>query len=89
MPNTAKPIELPEDLQAFAEERVRAGEYATVGDVANEAFRLLQKRDERRKQAREELGDVFREMDEGTFLEPSDEEFAAAVHESALKHMAE
>lgn len=26
-------IELPADLQAFAEERVRAGEYATVEDV--------------------------------------------------------
>jgi len=88
MPNAAKTIELPEDLQAFAEGRVRAGEYASVGDVAQEAFRLLQKRDERRKHARDELDEVFREMAEGNFLEPSDDEFAAAVRERALKHTA-
>jgi len=44
----------------FAEERVRAGEYASVGEVAEEAFRLLQRRDERRHEVREELAAVFR-----------------------------
>ena len=47
MSNAAKVITLPDELQAFAEERVRAGEYANVGEVAQEAFRLLQQRDER------------------------------------------
>jgi putative addiction module CopG family antidote len=89
MSNPARMIELPEDLQAFAEGRVRAGEYATVGEVAHEAFRLLQRRDEHRKQVREELAEVFGEMEKGTFLEPSDEEFARAVHERAVKHMGE
>jgi hypothetical protein len=37
---------------------------------------------------REELGGLFREMEEGTYLEPSDEEFEKAVHERALKHQA-
>jgi len=32
MSNAANVIALPEDLQTFAEERVRAGEYASVGD---------------------------------------------------------
>jgi Arc/MetJ-type ribon-helix-helix transcriptional regulator len=89
MSNAAKPIELPEDLQAFAEERVRAGEYASIGEVASEAFRLLQQRDERRWQRREELDEVFGQMEAGTYLEPTDEEFAQAVHERALNHMGE
>ena len=38
MSNPAKTIELPEDLQAFAEERVRAGEYASVADVVRDAL---------------------------------------------------
>jgi Arc/MetJ-type ribon-helix-helix transcriptional regulator len=33
MPSTAATIELPEDLQAFAEERVRSGKAATVEEV--------------------------------------------------------
>jgi Arc/MetJ-type ribon-helix-helix transcriptional regulator len=37
MPNSAKTVELAEDLQAFAEERVRAGQSASVGDVVREA----------------------------------------------------
>ena len=89
MPSAANVIALPEDLQAFAEERVRAGEYASVGDVAHEAFRLLQQRDERRHQVREDLAAVFREMDDGTYLEPSDEEFEQAVQARALIHSVE
>lgn len=38
MSNTARPIKLPEDLQAFAEERVRAGESASVDDVVGGAM---------------------------------------------------
>jgi putative addiction module CopG family antidote len=89
MSDAAKMIVLPEELQAFAEERVRAGEYANVSEVASEAFRLLQLRDQRRKQVREELDTAFSEMTAGGYLEPSDEEFAEAVRERALKHTAE
>ena len=42
MSNAVKPIELPEDLQAFAEERVRAGEYASVADVVRDALEQKQ-----------------------------------------------
>ena len=38
MANTATSIDLPEDLRAFAEERVRAGEYASVADVVRAAL---------------------------------------------------
>lgn len=89
MSNAAKTIALPEDLQAFAEERVRAGEYASVNDVALEAFRLLQQRDERRDRVREDLATVFGEMENGTYIEPSDDEFELMVNEKALKHSAE
>jgi putative addiction module CopG family antidote len=87
--NTAKTIELAEDLQRFAEERVRAGEYASVDDVANAAFRLLQRRGARIHEVREELGGIFREMAEGTYLEPTDQEFAGAVRARAVKHLGE
>jgi putative addiction module CopG family antidote len=89
MSNAANMIALPEDLHAFARERVRAGEYASVGDVAQEAFRLLQQRDERRLQVREDLAAIFREMDAGTYLEPLDDEFEQAVQARALIHSAE
>ena len=36
--NAATIIELPDDLQAFAEERVRAGQYASVADVVRAAL---------------------------------------------------
>jgi len=86
MSNAAKAIQLPEDLQAFAEECVRAGEYATVDEVASADLRLLQRRDERRREVSKELGGIFREMETGTYAEPTDEEFAHAVRERALKY---
>lgn len=89
MASPAKTIELSEDLHAFAEERVRAGEYASVDEVANAALRLLQQRDERRREVRDELRGVFAEMEAGTYLEPTDDEFAQKVRELALNHTAE
>lgn len=88
MPSAAKPIELPEDLQAFAEERVRAGEFASVNEVAAEGLRLLQERAKRRDQVRDELEQLFSEMEDGQYIEPTDDEFAQAVRERALNHMA-
>ena len=88
MSSPAKSIELAQELREFAEERVRAGEYASVDEVANAAVRLLQQRDERHREVREELRVAFNEMDAGNFVEPTDDEFARAVNERALKHMA-
>jgi hypothetical protein len=47
----------------------------------------LQQRDERRREVREDLRAGFNEMDGGNFVEPTDDEFARAVNERALKHM--
>lgn len=85
MAGSADSIELPDDLLAFAEERVRLGQYASVSEVASEALRLLRTREERREQVREELGGIFQGDGDGTYLEPSDEEFADAVHQRALR----
>lgn len=38
MSNPAKAIQLPDDLEAFAEERVRAGQSGSVEDVVREAM---------------------------------------------------
>lgn len=72
MSNAAKRGTLPEDLQAFAEERVRMDEYANVDDVTHEAFRLSQQRNEHEQQVREDLAALFGEMAHGNYLEPSD-----------------
>jgi hypothetical protein len=52
-------------------------------------FRLLQQRDGRRHQVREEPAAVFREMEGGTYVEPSDDEFKQAVQARAVIHSAE
>jgi hypothetical protein len=40
-------------------------------------------------QVRQELASVFSEMAAGGYVEPSDDEFAGAVHERALNHSTE
>jgi putative addiction module CopG family antidote len=75
MSNAAKTIELPEDLQAFAEERVRAGKSASVDEVVRDAL-------EEKKLAvlREALDAGIAELDAGTGVESSPEELMAAVY---------
>lgn len=65
-------IVLPENLLAFAEERVRAGEYANLAEVTEDAFRLLLQRHERRQMLRAELADVLQQMDDNTDVEGSE-----------------
>jgi putative addiction module CopG family antidote len=69
MSNSARTIELPEDLQAFAEERVRAGEYASVADVVRDAL-------EQKKLAalREALDVGINELDAGQGVETTPDE---------------
>ena len=42
MAQANRTIELPEDLQAFAEERVRTGQNTSVAEVVRDAFGALQ-----------------------------------------------
>lgn len=53
-------IELPADLQAFAEERVRAGEYASIEEVV---FDAMQK--QRLAALRDALDEGIAELDAG------------------------
>jgi Arc/MetJ-type ribon-helix-helix transcriptional regulator len=74
MPNAAKIIELPEDLQAFAEERVRAGESASVNDVVRDAM-------EQKKLAvlREALDLGIAELDAGLGVQTTPDELMAEI----------
>ena len=74
MSNAAKSIELPEDLQAFAEERVRAGQYASVVDVVRDAL-------ERQKLAilRDALDAGLADLEAGDFVEGTPEELAEGI----------
>lgn len=72
--NEAKSIELPEDLQAFAEERVRAGQYANVVDVMRDAL-------ERQRLAilRDALDAGIADLEAGDFVEGTSAELAKGI----------
>jgi Arc/MetJ-type ribon-helix-helix transcriptional regulator len=74
MPNAAKVIELPEDLQTFAEERVRSGHAASVSDVVRDAL-------EQKKLAllRESLEAGIAELDAGQGKETTPEELMSEI----------
>jgi Arc/MetJ-type ribon-helix-helix transcriptional regulator len=80
MSDPSRTIELPEDLQAFAEEQVRAGKSASVADVVREAL-------EARKRAalREGIDEAIAEIDAGLGVEgTADDIVAEAAREAGL-----
>ena len=74
MSDIIKTIKLREDLQAFAEERVRAGQNASVAEVVRDAL-------EEKKLAalREALDAGIAELDAGLGVESSIEEFMVEI----------
>jgi len=74
MSNTAKTIELPEDLQAFAEERVRSGKSASVADVVRDALE-----EKKRSVLREALDVGIAEFDAGQGVETTPDELMDEV----------
>jgi putative addiction module CopG family antidote len=78
MSSPAKSIELPDDLQQFAEERVRAGDYLSVSDVVRDAL-------EQKKLAvlREALEAGIAELDAGLGLEKTPDELMDEVSSEA------
>jgi Arc/MetJ-type ribon-helix-helix transcriptional regulator len=74
MSNAARTIELPDDLHAFAEERVRAGQAASVDDVVRDAL-------EQKKLAvlREALDAGIAELDDGQGVETTPDELLAEI----------
>jgi Arc/MetJ-type ribon-helix-helix transcriptional regulator len=75
MSNTAKTIELPEDLRAFVEERVRSGQSASVADVVRDALE-----EKKRAVLREGLDAGIAELDAGRGVETSPEDLLAEVY---------
>lgn len=78
MSNTARTIELPEDLQAFAEERVRAGKNSSVADVVCDALE-----EKKRVVLREAIDEGVAELDAGLGVETSPEDLMAEVRAEA------
>jgi Arc/MetJ-type ribon-helix-helix transcriptional regulator len=74
MPNPAKSFELTEDLQAFAEERVRAGEYASVAD-----FVRISLEEKKLAVLRDALDVGIAELDDGLGVESTPDEIMADV----------
>ena len=87
MSNAAKPFELPRDLQAVAEERVRAGQAASVEDVVRDAFNALQERsaDEKLEALREEAKKGFDQLDAGLGVTLTAAELVARLKERRAK----
>lgn len=75
MPSASTAIQLPEDFQAFAEERVRAGEAATVEEVVLEALEAT-----RLAALREALDVGLSQADAGRVVEGTPAELMARVH---------
>ena len=74
MPSTAKTIQLPQDLQAFAEERVRAGLSTSVAEVVREALD-----EKRRSSLREALDAGIAELDAGRGVTGSPDEIISDI----------
>jgi len=77
MSSAAISLELPEELRAFAEERVRAGKSASVADVVREALE-----EKKRSVLREALDEGLAEL-EGGGVQSSPEELMAEVRRDA------
>lgn len=78
MSNPAKSIELPDDLQAFAEERVRSGKNANVAEVVRDALE-----EKKRAALRDEIDEGAAELDAGLGVELTPEELMAEVRAEA------
>jgi Arc/MetJ-type ribon-helix-helix transcriptional regulator len=78
MSNAAKAIELPEDLRAFAEERVRAGKGASVEEVVRDALE-----EKRRSVLREAIDVGVAELDAGKGIEATPEGLMGEIYVGA------
>ncbi len=74
MSNADRTVELPEDLLAFAQERVRAGKSASIADVVRDALE-----EKKRAVLREAIDEGVAELDAGLGVETSPEELITQV----------
>lgn len=76
VPNAAATVEIPEDLRAFAEERVRSGKAATVEEVVRDALE-----EKRLASLREALDVGLAQAEAGQVVRGTPSELMARVHE--------
>lgn len=74
MSNAARPVALPDDLQAFAEERVRSGQSASVADVVCDAMQ-----EKKLAVLRAALDEGIAELDAGLGVETTPDELMAEI----------
>jgi len=74
MSDPAKKIQLPDDLQEFAEERVRAGQSASVDDVVRDAMK-----EKKLAVLRAALDEGIAELDAGLGVETTPDELMAEI----------
>jgi antitoxin ParD1/3/4 len=74
MSDPAKKIQLPDDLQEFAEQRVRAGQSASVDDVVRDAMK-----EKRLAVLRAALDEGIAELDAGLGVETTPDELMAEI----------
>lgn len=75
------PIELPDDLREFAEERVKSGRYRSVVEVVRDAFDVLRDREERIAALRDALDEGIAQLDAGDYIEGTAKELADRLRE--------
>lgn len=78
MSDPARTVELPEDLQAFAEERVRSGKNASIAEVVRDALE-----EKKRAALREAIEEGAAELDAGQGIETSSEQLMAEARAEA------
>lgn len=74
MSDPAKKIQLPDDLQEFAEERVRAGQSVSVDDVVRDAMK-----EKKLAVLRAALDEGIAELDAGLGVETTPDELMAEI----------
>ena len=60
-----RPVTLPPDLEAFAEARVEAGDYASVDEVLSAGLDLLRDRAEARAKLSAMIDEGYKSLEEG------------------------
>jgi predicted transcriptional regulator len=78
MSNVAKTVEIPEDLQAFVDERIRSGHGRTEADVVRDALE-----EKRRKVLHSAIDAGMAELDAGLGVECTPDELMAEAQAEA------
>jgi antitoxin ParD1/3/4 len=67
-------VEIPSDLQQFVHRVIDTGSYKSEAEVVGEALRLLQERERRIEELRQEIQPALEQLDRGEGIQLKDEE---------------